>query len=106
MVTRVATLAFEGIEAAAPEGAHAFEPDVDLVESGGIEALDAGAALGAGADETGFAEDLQMLRDGRSGDGELAHEFTGRAVALGEKFDDATPRGVSQCFEAVHGLEG
>lgn len=97
-----AELALEGIEAARPEGTHVLEPVFEFVEAAGVDHLDAGLALGADGDETGLAEDLEVLGDRRGAQLELLDQLTGGAIPLGEQLDDATSGGIGDGSEALH----
>src|SRR5262249_4158935 len=62
----------ERFQAMHPEPAKLIEPGVDLSQRTGLDRVDAACAIDAHAGEAGIAQNLEMLRDRRLGDAELA----------------------------------
>lgn len=53
-------------------------------------------------DEACLAQGLQMLRHGRSADGELGGNFAGAAAAMGQQLDHAAAVGIGEGEKCVH----
>ena len=66
----------------------------------------AAGAVGAHADETGIAENAQVLRHRRLGDPELVPHDPGdrarRQLIVDEQLEDAAAHGVAEDVEGVH----
>lgn len=97
-----AQFALEGVEPARPEGAGLVQPGVELVEPGGIEGLDARLALGAGRDETGPAQDIQVLGNRGGAEVEGLDQFAGGAVARREELNNAPAGRIGDGGKALH----
>src|SRR5215468_3689103 len=83
-----------------------IEPGVDLAQRRSLDRVDAPRAVAAHAGEASLAQHLQVLRDRRLGNAELAlddRDDVARAVlAAGEQLQDAAPDRVAQDVEGVH----
>ena len=79
-----------------------MQPVLQVVEAGRIERLDARLALGAGGDEPGLAQDVQVLRNGRRTQVEFLDELAGGMLALGEQLDDAPAGRISNGGKTLH----
>jgi len=65
-----------------PTAAEPRKPDRQLVQRAGVEAVVAVLALFAHGDEAVIAQHLEVLRDGRLADSELANQITHRDLAV------------------------
>lgn len=66
--------------------------------------VDTAGADGSVLDKPGVLEDLQMLRDRRSADRELAGEFTYRTWTFGKAFEDRAPHAIGERTPFVSSL--
>ena len=58
-----------------------------------VDAAGTGPMVG---DQSGVLQHLQMLRDGRTADGQLVRELTNRARTLGQALEDRPPGGIAE----------
>jgi hypothetical protein len=89
----------EALEVAFPELAVLFEPLFQLLERGGAQSVDAALGVAANADETGVAEDVEVLGNLGLAEAEAEDEIADRAGAAAEKFDDVETVGFGEGAE-------
>lgn len=82
-------MAFERVEAAAPEPAVGREPPINLRQRLGPHPVPAPLALGAHAHKTGVAQDAQMLRHPRLADLEPVDELPNGSFTVTEEIENA-----------------
>src|SRR4051794_31164396 len=92
-------MAFEIVQAAAPQPAVRREPGVDLRERLGVDAVPAPLRIPADTDEIGLAQHLQVLRDARLAHVEALDQLADRMLALTQEVEDAPARGLGEDFE-------
>jgi hypothetical protein len=72
---------------------------VDRAQRLRVKAIETVAADAMFADKTGTAEQAQVFRDGRSGNGKRASNLSGGLVALAEQVEDGAAGGVGEGTE-------
>src|SRR5205823_13281498 len=77
-------------------------PVVDLAERRGREPVDAPFPVGPHRDESGLAQDPQVLRHAGLAQGQELHEVAGRALAVAQAVEDQTSMGLGHGGECVH----
>ena len=77
------------------------EPRQALVEDGGLQPVDDRLPDLARGDESGAAQQPQVVGHGRLAQRESVGDFSRRVVALAEQIEDAPPRRVVQRAEEV-----
>src|SRR5690606_38451919 len=96
----------ERVEPRAPEAAEAVEPGVDLGQGARVDGVDEARSLGAHGREAVLAQDLELLRDGRLGDAELAgddlDDLARGVLTFRQKLEDSPPNGIAEDVEGVH----
>jgi len=84
----------------------AVQPGIDLRQTVCLDGVDAPSALGANGREPALTEDLQLLRDRRLGDAELAgdylYDITRCVLAVGEQLENATTDRIAEDIEGMH----
>jgi hypothetical protein len=78
---------------------HLEERPHQLLVNRRVETVHDALPLALGGDETGRAENAQVMGDGGKGHGQLFGDFAGRAVARGEQLEDSAPGRVGQGTE-------
>jgi hypothetical protein len=73
-----------------------LEPMIDRTERLGIQMVEALAAETVLADQPGTAEQAQVFRDGRSGDGKAAGNLASGLLALAKEIENRATGGVGQ----------
>ena len=96
-------LRFERVEVLRPEMAIAGQPQVEVLQRGGIEAVKPPLGVLANVHQPGLAQDREMLRDGRLADRQGVDEVAGGAFAVGQHGQDRHAVGFGQGGEGdVH----
>jgi hypothetical protein len=104
-IGHVVEVSLEGVEARGPHGPVGGEPLVDLLQGLAADAVEAALGVDAGFDQTGVAEDTEVLGDGRLADGKGLDEVSDRALAVPEEIEDAPAVALGQHLERrQHGL--
>ena len=82
-----------------PGMAESVQPDIDLIQSGRLEAVQPACSLGSHRGEPAVSQHPEMLRDARLADPELllddGGDGAGGQFPVCEEFEDATPDGVT-----------
>lgn len=96
-------MAFELVDAGAPELAVRLQPIVELDERLGAQAIEPSLAVGAHGDEPGVAEDAQVLRHRRLAQRQSIDEDVHRLLSLAQRIEDAAAAGFSEYFDGRSG---
>ena len=84
----------------------AREPVLEFHEDGGLEFVEASGAVLVDDGEPLVAQDLEMLRHSRLGDGELdadrRNDVSGRACAVGEQLENPAANRIRENLEPMH----
>src|SRR3954454_16540557 len=97
----------ERIQPLLPEPVERLEPGIDRLERLRGDGVEATRAVRTNDREAAVAEHAEVLRDGGLRDAELLlddrADRTRRQLALREQLEDASPDGVAEDVERVHG---
>ena len=74
----------------------AVEVGAKRLDAGRIQFVEAAISVGPIHDEMGVLQDSQVLRDGRSADGETSRQFTNRLRSLKEPLQNGSPGRIAQ----------
>lgn len=99
-------MAFERVQAAAPELSIGGEPPIHVGERLGPQPVEASLTVGTHADEAGVTEDAQVLRHPGLADLEPVDQLSNGPFALAEEVKDAPALRLGEDVEGgVHGGE-
>jgi hypothetical protein len=90
------------LEVVFPKTAITFQPHLQLLEGSRAQSIDAALGVRANMNETGIAEDAEMLGDLRLAQAEPADEVADGAGTAAQEFDDMKAVGLGQRTKGLH----
>jgi hypothetical protein len=92
-------VACESVEAAAPQRAIGLQPDVHVEQRLGTELVPPALGLGTNTNETGVAQDPEVLGDAGLAEAEQVDELTHEPGPFPQEVEDPAPLGLDERLE-------